>query len=269
MRTFRIMWRGVVLAVAGLLLLTGAAVAQVGDVVPGFAVVPDFKAVARAAGNVYGTSSGYCSLADAIRVASDQCRGRLRSRGGGGTCEVVGLGDVDVSWLGRREMAQARARYTDAVESGWRARSRASAIAIEFLAYAGDAIDWDIFMAGLSRFDPGAPCLGNVKADGPSVDCEGFARFVGRLRAGARYPVFGQIVLDCSNGRALEGEFVTLEPGRGFTCLISRSGEQVMAIYGRGVHAQARTPAAFGSAYDALVRESGLDRKLCDWGLVS
>ena len=42
METFRIMWRGFVLAAALLL-----------DV-PGFAVAPDFKAVARASGEVYG-----------------------------------------------------------------------------------------------------------------------------------------------------------------------------------------------------------------------
>jgi hypothetical protein len=140
---------------------------------------------------------------------------------------------------------------------------------MEVLAYAGEAKGWDEFIVGVVKFDPNGECMTEVEGGGETIRCTGYDRFVGHLRGNSAYPVYGETVLKCTNGQEVRGESVSIEPGLGFTCLVTPDGGSVKAIYGPGSHAIVRTREAFLRAYDLRVDISGLNRELCGWGLIS
>ena len=111
--------------------------------------------------------------------------------------------------------------------------------------------------------------MSDIDGSGPSIRCKGYSRFAGYLRDDGKHPVFGEGVLKCSNGQELRGETVELAPGRGFGCLATQDGGRVMVVFGLGSHALAQTRDSFLSAYDSMVAESGLNRELCGWGLLT
>jgi hypothetical protein len=249
-------------------LIGGAAHAQNLDTVPNFEAQGDFKAIARASGEVWGASGGYCSVTTAIEIALAGCNDALGDQGLDGVCRITRVGDINVSGLTGPLMTDSVERYRQDIEGGWLARSRQSASAIEFLAFGGDAEGWDQFIAGNVRFDPKALCLIYIDGSGPSIRCTGYSRFAGLLRDDSPFPSYAETVLTCTNGQDLKGESVSVAEGIGFSCFTTPSGGRVMVVYGPGSHALGRTRDAFLVTYNSLVAVSGLDRELCGWGLL-
>jgi hypothetical protein len=256
-------------ATAAALWLVGTAAAQTLDTVPDFEGKDDFKAIARSSDEVWGASWGYCSVTAAIQSALAWCNDLLRKQGGPGTCRITRLGDANVAGSVGQTWTESVERYRQQVESDWLARSRASGYAIKVMIYGGEAEGWDEFVAGMARFDPKGTCMTDIDGGGPSVRCTGYDRFVGNLHANGTYPVYGETVLTCSNSQKVKGESVSLEPGVGFTCLITPGGGRVMVVFGPDSHAIGTTREAFLQAYNSLVAAAGLDRELCGWGLIS
>jgi hypothetical protein len=158
--------------------------------------------------------------------------------------------------------------YRKEIEDTWLARSRSSGYSIEFTAYGGEAEGWDEILTGSVKFDPKAECMTAIDGGGASLQCTGYGRFAGNLHRDGQYPVYGELLLSCSNGQEVRGVSVSLVPGVGFGCLVTPGGERVMTVFGPGSHAVTDRDGFF-SIYDSLLLAAGLNRGLCGWGLLA
>jgi hypothetical protein len=257
-----------VLGLSAALWLAGAATAETLDTIAGFDDLPNFKAIARASSDVVGASWGKCSVTTAIEDAMAWCKDAQTKSRTVGFCGISRLGDRSVAGLAGQSWVDSVESYRQEVEDGWLSRTRQSGFSIEVLAYGGEAEGWDEFIVGYVRFDPNGECMTSIDGGGETIHCTGYGRFAGYLRRAGAYPLYGENVLSCTNGQKTRGESVSIEPGVGFTCLVTPKG-RVMAIFGPGAHAIKRTRETFLQAYDLRVSLSGLNRELCGWGLIS